>query len=505
MPRLSHLLKRVDLGLSLIHAGAGDPEITWAATTELRRLSPYLDGGEVVLTTGLDFREDEAEWRDFVADLSRARVAAIGFGIGVNHDHLPAPLVLAASTYRVALFVVPPPTPFIAVSKAVSQLLRADEMKTTQDAIRTQQQLLSGAHGTHDPAGVLARLADSTGRHLALVRPDGSIYAQTAGYAAATENSEPQMIALDLAGSLRLAVSGSEGLSPEQQAVIAAGAVALGMRTHDLRAAEGQDRAAWGRLTRGLLDGVFPANAMTILDPSLTLPSRVQAVAVQGAPEDVARWRRAHRASWERLVTSASDSPHAPGLALAWQLCPAEDDKLHTALSLITWHGLDSVVGRPAAMRDAALSRNSAASRIASLSRTAPLYEAPRSPQVVHATERSPLLEAFRARRDVTDDSTIRAVLGPLSVSQTFEDGSSVAGLPVAERDVLRVTLRALFEHDGRRGPTAASLGIHRNTLRDRLSRIERLTDRSLVDPDDRVELWLALRLEEMEGKASVQ
>jgi purine catabolism regulator len=83
-------------------------------------------------------------------------------------------------------------------------------------------------------------------------------------------------------------------------------------------------------------------------------------------------------------------------------------------------------------------------------------------------------------------------VLGPLSLHDPQ--------LGEADRGLLRETLRAVFEADGQRGPAAAALGIHRNTLRDRLARIERLTARSLGDADDRAELWLALRLETMEG-----
>ncbi|QIM19141.1 PucR family transcriptional regulator [Leucobacter coleopterorum] len=65
---------------------------------------------------------------------------------------------------------------------------------------------------------------------------------------------------------------------------------------------------------------------------------------------------------------------------------------------------------------------------------------------------------------------------------------------------MLRDTMAAVFHADGQRGPAAATLGIHRNTLRDRLTRIERLTERSLADADDRAELWFALRLEEIAG-----
>lgn len=138
MATLLQLLAQPGLDLRLVQAGPGDPELSWASTTELLDLSGYLEGGEIIMTTGLALGYDDPRWRDFVASLSRARVAAIGFGVGINHDRLPPPLLRAASTYRVALFEIPLPTPFIAVSKAVAELLRSDELRAARSALQAQ-------------------------------------------------------------------------------------------------------------------------------------------------------------------------------------------------------------------------------------------------------------------------------------------------------------------------------------------------------------------------------
>ena len=487
MPRLSHLLARSELGLSLVQAGQADPDISWVSTTELRRLSPHLEGGEIVLTTGLDFTNHDPSWRDFVADLSRARIAAIGFGIGVNHAAIPQPLLLAVSTYRVALFTVPRPTPFIAVSKAVSQLLRADELKATHDAIRAQQRLLRGGAGPQDPAGVLASIADATGRQLALLRPDGSALARTAKYRDPPGEPTTQTISLDAQGALRLAVSGSEPLTPENQAVVAAGAAALGLRAHDLQAAQESTRQQWERAAEAIITGSLPPETVSILDPDLALPDRVHAIAVQGAAEDVADWRRLPHSGWERMITATTSRNDSPGLSTAWQLCSADTQSLEAALSLISWHGLDAVVGRAEPVRDARLSHHSAIGHLLTLSSTDALYQMPRTPTVIHVAERTPIFESLLAQPDTTTRAA-HAVLGPLSTP-------SSPHLPNDEGEILKRTLTEFFLHHGQRAPTAAALSIHRNTLRDRLSRIEHLTGRSMNSPDDRAELWLALRI----------
>lgn len=500
MATLSQLLSLPGLGLRLIQAGPGDPEISWVSTTELLDLGHYLEGGEIIMTTGLALGADDPRWQDFVAGLSRARVAAIGFGVGVNHERVPAPLVRAASAYRVALFEIPLPLPFIAVSKAVAEMLRADELRAAQNALQASRRLLDGARGEQSPAEVLASIAQVTGRQLALLGSDDEVIASTGGFAAASAIRTPEdgpgapsgveRISLDSEGSLVLAIAGDDPLTPEGRSVIAAGAMVLGLALRGDRAAEARERERWERLTSGLLTGDARARSIAVLDPELALPARLRAIALQGAAEDVADWRRFPRTGLDRLVAQGTGS--GAGLELAWQLCADAEPALRRALAVAARHGLDAVVGRPASTEEIPLSARSARSRLGALSPTSPLYDAPRVPQVVWADRDTPVLEALVEISGGRGSRTALTgrVLGPLS--------ARADEIPPAEREMLRETLRAVFLADGQRGPAAAALGIHRNTLRDRLSRIERLTERSLADADDRAELWFALRIEEL-------
>ncbi|MEU9037218.1 helix-turn-helix domain-containing protein, partial [Streptomyces sp. NPDC048352] len=59
----------------------------------------------------------------------------------------------------------------------------------------------------------------------------------------------------------------------------------------------------------------------------------------------------------------------------------------------------------------------------------------------------------------------------------------------------LRDTLRGWLAHHGSWDRSAAALGVHRNTVRQRVARCASLLDRDLDDPDTRMELWFALRL----------
>jgi hypothetical protein len=68
-----------------------------------------------------------------------------------------------------------------------------------------------------------------------------------------------------------------------------------------------------------------------------------------------------------------------------------------------------------------------------------------------------------------------------------------VLALPAVERDVLLETLREWFTAQGATSVAAATLHVHRNTVRYRLRRVEELTGRSLAEPTGVAELHLAL------------
>ncbi|KUF06171.1 PucR family transcriptional regulator [Leucobacter sp. G161] len=488
MATLSQLLELPELGLSLLQAGPGDPELSWVSITELLSMNDYLEGGEIIMTTGLSLGANDPGWRDFVAGLSRARVAAIGFGIGVNHDTVPAPLLHAASTYRVALFEIPLPIPFIAVSKAVAGLLRSDELRAARSALQVQLRLLDSARGTQDPAEVLASISQATGRQLALISGPDRILASTQGFQA--EGAE--LVALDSEGSLRLAIAGTGPLTPEGSSVIAAGAMALGFSVRSDRASDRAERERWELLTGRMLSGALPVETAEVLSPGIVLPDTVRAVAVQGSPEDISAWRREPRIGLDRLIGSTEEL--AGGLARAWQVVDGAEPE--AAVMRIEQHGLDLVVGRPVSRRGLPVSARSAASRLRDLPGRASLYAEPRRAQVIWADRDAPFLEAVLSLGSSPEHGAIalsRQVLGPLAATGPAGQASTEP-----DREVLCETLHALFVSDGQRGPAASALGIHRNTLRDRVTRIERLTGRSLASAEDRAELWFALRTEEL-------
>ncbi|NJP69214.1 PucR family transcriptional regulator [Streptomyces sp. ventii] len=70
----------------------------------------------------------------------------------------------------------------------------------------------------------------------------------------------------------------------------------------------------------------------------------------------------------------------------------------------------------------------------------------------------------------------------------------AVAALLRPDHRELARTVESYLDHAGQAGRTAAALGVHRQTLYYRLSRVEQLTGLDLSDGADRLLLHMALK-----------
>lgn len=109
----------------------------WAHVSELADPVPYMEGGELLLVTAMKLdAEDPEEMRRYVRRLAAAGVVGIGFAVGVNYEAVPQALVDAAREEDLPLLEVPRRTPFLAISKAVSAALAADQYRAVTAASR---------------------------------------------------------------------------------------------------------------------------------------------------------------------------------------------------------------------------------------------------------------------------------------------------------------------------------------------------------------------------------
>ncbi|MDQ4095629.1 MAG: helix-turn-helix domain-containing protein, partial [Actinomycetota bacterium] len=86
-------------------------------------------------------------------------------------------------------------------------------------------------------------------------------------------------------------------------------------------------------------------------------------------------------------------------------------------------------------------------------------------------------------------DGFVRSVIGPLIDRDKSKSSHLVE------------SIRAFIEAGGRWEQGAEALGVHRHTLRYRVRQAEELLGRDLSAPEDRLEVWLALKAAEIVGQ----
>jgi len=130
-----------DLDVEVLAGEANlDGLVRWVHISELRDPTPWLSGGELLLTTGLTL-DTPARQREFIATLADHGLAGVGIGTGFTLDSVPEALVEAARERAFPLFEVPYELPFIALTEQAFTRLVNEQYALLQRSIAAQERL----------------------------------------------------------------------------------------------------------------------------------------------------------------------------------------------------------------------------------------------------------------------------------------------------------------------------------------------------------------------------
>src|SRR6476659_5844255 len=141
-----------------------DVPVRWVHISELADPTPWLSGGELLLTTGMALDSPTAQ-RDFIATLADHGLAGVGLGTGFTHDTVPPALLEAARERGFPLFEVPYELPFIALTEQAFTRLVNEQYALLQRSIAAQerlQRIVLSERGLDAIVGALAALVGGT-------------------------------------------------------------------------------------------------------------------------------------------------------------------------------------------------------------------------------------------------------------------------------------------------------------------------------------------------------
>ena len=159
MLTVREVLADVDIAL-LAGEGHIDMPVRWVHISELADPTPWLSGGELLLTTGIALNSPKRQ-REYIATLADHGLAGLGLGTGFTHEKVPKALLEAARERDFPLFEVPYELPFIALTEHAFTRLVNEQYALLQRSIAAQerlQRIVLSERGLDAIVGALAAL-----------------------------------------------------------------------------------------------------------------------------------------------------------------------------------------------------------------------------------------------------------------------------------------------------------------------------------------------------------
>ncbi|GKQ36831.1 PucR family transcriptional regulator [Streptomyces sp. A012304] len=521
-PTLASLVHHSALKLT-VRAGEDrlDVPVRWAHVSELADPVPYMEGGELLLITALKLdAEDPEAMRRYVKRLVGAGVVGLGFAVGVNYEEIPKALVDAAELEGLPLLEVPRRTPFLAISKAVSAAIAADQYRAVTAGFAAQRELTKQAL-TAGPEGLLAALASQVDGWAALYDASGTVVAaapEWAGRRAARLTAEVERLR-ERPAPASAVVGGPDHFDHDDRVELHS----LGTGRRPRAALAVGTAAAPGTAERYAVHSAIALLTLT------TERSRSLHAAEQRIGAAVLR------------MLLAGEPDHAR--AVAGDLYGGLLDAPFRVIVAEAAHGGGETLGGLAEVVESAAARSGETVLVVPEGERLVVLGADGGQAVLACGRHAAALEQARtagAVREGCEENDLvvglSAPAGPIAAAAAYkqaEQALSVARrrgrvlveheqlaagsvLPLLADDAVKAfadgLLRALRDHDatgrgdlvaslrawlsrhGQWDAAAADLGVHRHTLRYRMRRVEEILGRSLDDPDVRMELWLALK-----------
>ncbi|MFG6191070.1 PucR family transcriptional regulator [Nonomuraea sp. JJY05] len=517
--------------------GVLDAAVRWVAVSELADPTPYLEGGELLLTTGMRMEGDQSQ---YVARLVARGVAGLGFGVGVSHEEVPPALVSAAEEAGLPLFEVPRETPFIAIGKGVSELLAAEQYDEISRAFAAQGRLTRAALRPEGMHAVIDRLAKEVGGWAALLDEAGEVRHATRGANTDAVVSELARLRTTRPPEPRLLEPGDPAEPAPAEERGAGGGGARGGVRGGSDGARGGVRGGAGALPASLAlsgpgehivvqplggggarpRGFFAVGAGQPFSPVthtvINAAGSLLTLALEQSRTQLEAARRARSAALELLLSGAREQaravlgplggrlPEEPLTVLAAGADALEALEPLAFAALFTDGGAASLAERPLAV---ALVADTVAEKVAleadaSVGVSLPCGYAPEDLNGALDQAGRALAAGLGTAGTAGKGRVVKfgelagqGLLGLLdrAAAQAFAAALLAPLTAYGSRADLVASLRAYLDSNGHWDAAAQRLGVHRHTLRYRMKRVTELLGRDLDDPGVRAELWLAL------------
>ncbi|CAI3802601.1 hypothetical protein NKCBBBOE_03137 [Pseudarthrobacter sp. MM222] len=461
--------------LQLTKAGLAETtwhqDIHWVAVTEQEDPQRFLNGGELVLTTGMRLRS-AADQRRFVRQVQRAGAVGIGFGIGLTHEVVPPALVAEANRWGLPVVEVPYETPFIAIGKLVADAQSADHYGKLERLIAGHQILARALLTGGGLAELLKHLGSMLRTEIVLTQFTAQLYNSVAGNPAPNADG---WASYPIPTGRRDACTLWIKQPFEDSGIVGYAQNLISVELNNMVKQRQSQRALAGQVLEDVIHGTLDSSEAT---------RRLAGIGINSTRKNV--------------VLLAESAAHAKQLGST--SLPQPLDK---AVSAVVGKDLIAVIpddGSGASALARGLSDHLAEAGLHATIGIGGAYTKPNGLRwsyfeardavshglPVNEPERLSLTSLLLASEDVPLADMANESLNPL---RTFDATHGAE---------LMTTLESYLTNNGSVAAVAEELTLHRNTVRYRLAQITELTGYDPAQTPDRVQLWLALAVQRL-------
>jgi len=464
--------------LKLVKAGLAETtwhqDIVWVAVTEQEDPQRFLNGGELVLTTGMRLKS-APEQRRFVRQVQRAGAVGIGFGIGLTHDAVPPALIAEANRWGLPVVEVPYETPFIAIGKLVADAQSADHFTKLERLIAGHQILARALLTGGGLAELLKHLGSMLRTEIVLTQFTAQLYNSAAGNPAPSADG---WTSFPIPTGRRDACTLWVKQPFEDSGIVGYAQNLISVELNNMVKQRQSQRALAGQVLEDVIHGTLEPSEAT---------RRLAGIGVNSTRRNVVLLAES-AAHFKQLGTSSLPQPLEKSVSAvvgkdlvavvpddgsgAGALARSLSDHLAEA-GIHATIGIGGAYTKPNGLRWSYFEARDAAS-----------HGLP-----VNEPERLSLTSLLLASEDVPLADMANESLNPL---RTFDATHGAE---------LMTTLESYLNNNGSVAAVAEALTLHRNTVRYRLAQITELTGYDPAQTSDRVQLWLALAVQRLSAR----
>lgn len=471
---IRQLLKNEALDLRLAAGARGTTnEIRWFAITEVDDVTRWVDGGELLLMTGLNITGQEEQQRRYIRNVHDSGISGLAFGTGIRHKTIPDPMIDEADKVGLPILEVPYEVPFIRITRAIFAETMTERQQVMQDALAVHERLAEAVVRLQDSLQTIMDIvSDELGIHLELRDTvTRHVLAESARRTRQPVSDEVLLSVTDSAFAIELRATKPARITDFDRQVLQHAKSAISFEFSRRHAVNVARLRLAGNLLSEIEGGrLSDAELHTRLGAFGVSPdANFGAFTIVDQKEDGERILRLLSRTLSDLGHSFIATTSARTVTMLVKL-EDNDQAMNLALHFLKYAPRVKVgIGRVTSGLNLGLSITE--SRIA----------------VTEGSDRK-----VSTYRDLNSIGPLLTV--PEATLRMYID--DVLG-EVANNPKLMDTLQAFTDHGGHWGQAAESLELHRHTLRYRVSQITAITGLDLDDPESRLQVWMAVKARE--------